>query len=93
MQKYKYTIYDSGEVVVSLDDIEVARSALSELGPHAYIQFNEAGIEDYNKCKEYRARIEDLQIDYELTEEDDWLPIMLEEENLHEAIAELGGVC
>lgn len=46
-EKFKYTIFDRNEKIVSLDDIKVARKGLKQLGGRAFIKYNEAGIEEY----------------------------------------------
>lgn len=47
MNNFKYTIMNRGKAVVSLDNIEIAREGVVELGGRAYIQYNELGKANY----------------------------------------------
>ncbi len=40
MYNYKYSVINRGIVVIRTDNIEFARSGVSELGSKAYVQYN-----------------------------------------------------
>lgn len=57
--KYKYTLYHRGKVVVKLNSLETAREGLEFLGAHAFIQYNEEGINSYEEAKRWEEEAHD----------------------------------